>query len=409
MQQFIGLGEAQELVARHLPRLPAAKLPLARLAGRVAAEDLRARVASPSVTASRKDGYAVRAADLAGADERSPVRLAVLGMVAAGEAPPAMVGPGQAIKIMTGAPLPAGADAVLPSEYTRRERDAVLCLAPAEAGRNLLAAGSDAAPGQMVARAGQRLTPGLVGLLAAAGLAQAAVYTRPRVALLATGREVVAPGQSLPPGAVYASNLAGLAAWLDLHGLAHENRVVDDSASEIAAAVQRMLAGCDALLTSGGAWTSERDLVINTLGDLGLELIFRRVRLGPGKGVAFGLLAGKPVFCLPGGPPSNEAAFLQLALPGLLRMAGHLRPGLAQVPALLGAAVEGRPDWTQLWPGRLQPGGDLPLFEPLSYQERLRAMARSQGLLLLPEGLSRLEAGQRVLIQRLGLAFGEDP
>ncbi|RJX35924.1 MAG: molybdopterin molybdenumtransferase MoeA [Desulfarculus sp.] len=408
MQEFISLSQAQELVAGHVPRLPPKPFPLARLAGLVAAQELTAQVAAPSVTASQMDGYAVRAADLAQASEQHPVRLEVKGMVGAGEAPPAAVGPGHALRVTTGAPLPPGADAVLPNEYTRAEPGAVLCLASTQPGRNLLAAGADVASGQVVLRPGQRLWPGRVGLLAAAGLSEALAYPRPRVALLATGREVKAPGQPLPPGAVYASNLVSLAAWLSMHGLEHESRTADDVADQIAAAAGEMLAGCDALLTSGGAWTSERDLVVNALRGLGLDLIFRRVRLGPGKGVSFGLLSGKPVFCLPGGPPSNEAAFLLLALPGLLRLAGHPRPGLPLVPACLGQAVQGRVDWTQVLHGRLEPGRDLPTFQPLSYQGRLQSMARSQGLLLLPEGLRFLEAGARVMVLKLGLAFGED-
>lgn len=408
MQEFISLSQAQELVAAHVRRLPPQSFPLASLVGLVAAQEMTARVSSPSLTASQKDGYAVQAADLALASQHNPVRLRVRGMVAAGEAAPAAVGPGQAMRVMTGAPLPPGADAVLPSEFTRAEAEVVVCLAPTEPGRNVLAAGADVAAGQVVLRSGQRLTPGLVGLLAAAGLTEAPAYPRPRVALLATGREVVAPGQPLPQGAVYASNLVGLAAWLGLHGMEHESRVVDDVAAQIAGAAEQMLAGCDALVTSGGAWTSERDLVVNALGGLGLELIFRRVRLGPGKGVSFGLLAGKPVFCLPGGPPSNEAAFLLLALPGLLRMAGHARPGLPLVLARLGQAVQGRGDWTQILPGRLEPGDELPSFQPMSYQGRLKTMARNQALLLLPEGYNRLEAGARVEVLKLGLAFGED-
>ncbi len=408
MHQFIGLDEAQDLMAGRIPLLPPATLPLSQLAGRASATEGVAQVASPSVTASLKDGFAVRAADVAQASEGAPVALEVLGMVGAGEAAPQKVRPGQALKIMTGAPLPPGADAVIPSELTRENGGKVLCLDRTQAGCNLLALGSDVSPGQVVAQKGQRLTPARVGLMAAAGLAEAAVYPLPRVALLATGREVVAPGQPLPQGALYASNLVGIAAWLDLHGMANQSQVADDSATDIAAAAEDLLGDCDALITSGGAWQSERDLVIKTLQGLGLALVFWRVRLGPGKGVAFGLLDGKPVFCLPGGPPSCEAAFLQLALPGLLQMAGHARAGFPLVPARLAETVKGQADWTQVKAGVFEPDDDLPLFRPLALKSRLQSMAASQGILLLPEGASRLEAGQRVMVQKLGLAFGEE-
>jgi molybdopterin molybdotransferase len=408
MQQFIGLKQARELVADHTPLLPPTTLPLSRLSGRVAAAEVKAMVASPSVTASMKDGFAVRAADLAPASPDTPVVLEVLGMVSAGETTSREVGPGQALKIMTGAPLPVGADAVIPSEFTREDGGKVICRDRTQTGRNLLARGSDVAPEQVMAQKGQRLMPARVGLMAAAGLAQASVYPRPKVALLATGREVVAPGQPLPQGALYASNLVAIAAWLELHELPSESRVADDSLEDIAAAAEDMLSSCDALITSGGAWNSERDLVVKSLQSLGMELVFHRVRLGPGKGVAFGLLAGKPVFCLPGGPPSCEAAFLQLALPGLLRMAGHTRPGFPLVAAKLSDTVEGQEDWSQVKAGVFEPGSDVPLFRPIHLKSRLQSMADSQGIFLLPEGETRAEAGQIVMVQVLEQAFGED-
>ncbi len=401
-QGYIGLQQARELVAEKTPLLPPRQTPLARAAGLVAAAAIEARVWSPSVTASTKDGFALRGRELEGASARSPVCLEVVGSVAAGESPRHQVGPGQALRITTGAPLPPGADAVLASEFTRLQGDRVFCLAPAAPGRNLMAKGSDVRPGQVLARPGQVLTPAGLGLLAAGGWDQAPVYPRPRVGLLATGREVVAPGEELPAGAVYASNLVALAAWLHLQGMAWHSRVVDDDAGQIARAAEELLRDCDALLTSGGAWTSRRDLVVGVMQELGMEMFFRRVRMGPGKGVAFGLLGDKPVFCLPGGPPSNEMAFLQLALPGLWRMAGHPDPGLPLAPARLAQDLEGQADWTQLWHGGLESGsGELPRFRPFAYSGRLGAMAASQAVVSLPEGMTRLAAGSRVMVQLL--------
>lgn len=399
--KYVDFEQARDLVQRHTPRLPPCALPLNQLAGHVLAAPARAAVASPSVTASTKDGFAVIASDLARASAEAPVRLAVRGMVAAGERPDGGVTPGQAMRITTGAPLPPGADAVLPKEMTRTDGDAVLCMSPAEAGRNVLARGSDVDQGQDLGGAGQVLTPELVGLLAAAGCSEALVHPRPRVGLLATGREVVAPGEPLPQGSVYASNLVTLAAWLELHRMAHRVMVVDDSAREIAEAAAGLLEYGHALLISGGAWTSERDLVVGALREMGFEMFFRRVRMGPGKGVAFGLLKGRAVFCLPGGPPSNEMAFLQLALPALLMMAGHTGPGLPAVQARLTTQLTGQEDWTQFWHGRFTPGEGLPWFEPETFAGRLKAMAGSQGIVSLPQGQTKLAAGQTVSVQRL--------
>ncbi len=401
---FISLSEARAQVAAEVPVLAPVRLPLAQLVGRVAAQEARARVASPSVTGATKDGYALRAREAAAASPERPVALRVVGAVAAGEQTAVAVEPGTTVQVTTGAPLPAGADAVVPWELTRRQGDTILVLAPTEPGRNLLPAGSDVSPGQVVARPGRVLTPAAVGLLAAAGLEELAVYPLPRVGLLATGREVVAPGRPLPRGAVYASNLVQTGAWLSLHGMEVLTRVTDDDAGRIRSAAAGLLADCDALLTSGGAWTSRRDLVVGTLKDLGLELAFRRVRMGPGKGVAFGLLGGKPVFCLPGGPPSHEMAFLQLALPGLLRMAGHREPGLPLVAARLEEPLRGQADWTQLWRGGFRPAeepGRPPWFRAHPLRDRLQSMAAAEGIVMLPEGREHIPAGEVVMVQRL--------
>lgn len=403
-QGYIDFATAKQLVAERTPLLEPRLYELAILGGLVLAQGVKASVASPSVNASTKDGYAVRSADLAQASEQNPVRLSIVGSVVAGEKPTTSVARSQAMRITTGAPLPPGADCVLPSELSRLEGDEVFCLSSSEVSRNVLAKGSDVDQGQEVASANAVLTPERVGLLAASGCSEALAYPRPRVGLLATGREVVAPGEPLPQGAVFASNLVTLATWLSLHRMEHQSRVVDDSRTDIKDAARDLLAVSDALLISGGAWTSERDLVVSTLDDMGFEMAFRRVRMGPGKGVAFGLVQGKPVFCLPGGPPSNEMAFLQLALPCLLRMTGFRNPGLPTVTARLRSELSGQEDWTQFWHGRLETSQGENWFDPLPLRGRLRAMADSDGIVSLPTGQTILKAGEPVTIQRLAAA-----
>lgn len=406
-ESFLDFGPARRLTLAAMPRTMPRSLDLAQLGGLVLAAEVRALVDSPSLTAASKDGFAVHGAELAQASPANPVALALAGSLAAGQPlGQAWVGAGQALRVTTGASLPPGADAVLAGEFARQEGGRVLCFNTAPPGKNLLLAGSDAAQGQVLAQAGQVVTPALAGLLAAAGLTRAQAHPLPLVGLLAVGREVVAPGQPLPPGAVYASNLVCLAAWLGLHGLASRTLVVDDQAGQIGQAATELLASCDALVTSGGAWLSERDLVVGALGRLGMELVYRRVRMGPGKGVALGLLAGKPVFCLPGGPPSNQMAFLQLALPGLLAVAGHPEPGLAEISARLAGEVGGEADWTQFFQGRLEAAEDgPPWFHPLPLASRLQALADAQAILCLAQGQERLEAGALANVQVLGPAW----
>jgi molybdopterin molybdotransferase len=406
--QYVGLAQARALTAASVRPLAPRALPLLELAGLVAGGQARARVASPTHTASSKDGYAVRGADLAQAGPDSPVALELVGRAVAGQPADRGVGPGQALAVTTGTVLPVGADAVLASEFARAEGGMVLALGTAEPGRNLLREGADVTPGQTVLSPGQVITPALVGLLAAAGLAEALAHPRPRVGILATGREVVAPGHALPPGSVYASNLVSQAAWLSLHGLPLASRVVDDQAGAITEAAGELLASCDILLTSGGAWTGERDLVLAALAELGFAQVFRRVRMGPGKGVALGLVGDKPVFCLPGGPPSNDMAFLQLALPACLALAGHPDPGLREVSARLEGELSGQAEWTQFWHGRLEQDGAATVFRPLPFAGRLRTTAGSQAIARLPEGVERLGPGDAVAVQALGPAFARD-
>jgi molybdopterin molybdotransferase len=367
--------------------------------GRVLARDLHARVDSPSVDASLKDGYAVRSSDVARAGADAPVRLRLVGFIPAGGTFEGEVVPGTAVRILTGARLPHGADAIVSEEFARAGGDWVQVTNDAEPGRNILPRGSDVRAGQLVLSAGSVLRPAQAGLLAAAGYSHAPVVRQPRVAIIATGDEVVAPGQALAEGKLFASNLVTLAACCSLYGMATDTRVVEDAAGPIRECLLAALAGSDAILTSGGAWSGERDLVVRLLDELGWHKLYHRVKIGPGKAVAFGLWQGKPVFCLPGGPPSNQVAFLQLALPGLLKLAGHPRPGLAKVSARLGERVQGQRDWTQFVQGRLEAAGAEVIFQPLKLDSRLSAMAEATGVLAIPEGIEVIPRGVRVWVQ----------
>ncbi len=400
MRERIGLAEALELTLSRVPQLEPERVDLARAVGRVLAEDAVGRVTTPDQDVSRKDGYAVVSADLAAASPDNPVTLTVIGNLNAGGRASQPVASGQALRVTTGAPLPPGAQAVLAEEFCDRTGERIRCWATAKPGRNVLFKGADLVAGQVIASAGARLGPARVGLLAAAGLARVSVFTRPRIGLLATGDEIVAPGVALPEGKLYASNLVEMAAWLTDLGMPVDCRVAPDSAAGIRADIQALLPGCDALVTSGGAWTSEKDLLLKVLADLGWQGVYHRVRLGPGKGIGFGLLAGKPVFCLPGGPPSNEMALLQLCLPGLLAMQGSGLPAFRQVPARLDRSVTGQADWTQFIHARLIDDGHGELVvRPAKLPSRLVSMADKQALICIPEGTERLEAGARVRVQ----------
>ncbi len=401
---YVGFAAAFDLVSANVGTVGVEPLPLSSAAGRIAAEDLVARVSYPSSDVSLKDGFAVRAADVARASVRRPVRLKVIGSVFAGAGFAGGVVPGRAVKIYSGAPIPQGAEAVVSEELCQElSPDEVSIRADAGVGRNVLRAGDEVKEGAVIVRRGERLLPGTLGLAAAAGISRASVYRRPRVAVIGVGDEVVAPGQELSPGQLYASNLVTMAAWLTSFGISSTTSVVNDNSGDIKRELRKHRPAADVILTSGGAWGSERDLVVGVLAELGWQEIFHHVRMGPGKGIAFGLWESKPVFCLPGGPASNEMAFLQLALPGVLRLGGDTRHPLQTVSARLTEGLKGRhPAWTEFKDAVLarDEAGNytVGLYRGRS---RLQAIASANGLICIPEGATTLRRGRIVPVQIL--------
>ena len=397
----ISFEEALSMVLGFLKRLSPVDLPVDEVCDLVAAEDLFASADCPSATSSLKDGYAVVSKDIEGASKAHPVKLRVTGMSAAGDNMAGSVGPGLAIKVLTGARLPQGADTVIAVEFTREQANQVLCFKNAEPGRNVLFRGTDVETGKLVVSKGEMLTPALTGLLAAGGVHQVPVFPKPGVAIVATGDEVVAPGHALKSGQVYASNLVTLNSWLRHFGMPGKSVVVKDRSDEIRRTFTPIFSDVDALVTSGGAWKSERDLTVRVLDEMGWELIFHRVRIGPGKAVAMGVLDGKPVFCLPGGPPSNEMAFLQLALPGLLQIAGRSPMPFGIKKVRLASGVGGDSTWTQFYQAILERRGEEWWGVPLQMKSRIQSQARAEALIKVPEGVDRLEVGDLIEVQVL--------
>jgi molybdopterin molybdotransferase len=399
---MISFDEAYKLTLDHIQALNVVSVALLAAEGRIAGQDFLARVDAPSLDVSLKDGYAILSTDIDSAGPETPVYLNLIGSVAAGGDWQGMVRPGEAVRILSGAPLPQGTDAVVAEEFTLAQPDTIHVMKPAETGRNVLRQGSDVQIGQLIVSAGERLFPTAIGLLAAAGYQEVSVTRRPRVAILATGDEVLAPGQPLVQGKLYASNLFTLAAWCLHFGFEVETFVLQDDATCIRQVLSTCLEQFDAVLTSGGAWKGEHDLVVQILDALGWQKIYHRVRMGPGKAVGFGLFQNKPVFCLPGGPPSNHMAFVQLALPGLQKLAGEPQPGLPQASAVMDETISGQLDWTQFIHGRLVRENQRLLFRPLKYRSRLQEMAHTQAIARIPEGQKELSADSTLMVQVLG-------
>lgn len=393
---MISFAEAYQRTLENILPLSEEHVPLLEATGRVVSRTLKASVWSPSADSSLKDGFAVRSADVRDAAPGHEVRLTIVGSVAAGGDWEGELKNGQAVRILSGAPVPDGAQAVLAEEFTQENGEELIAFNTAEPGRNILPKGEDVAKGQKLVEAGEMLHPTRVGYLASAGFAEVPVIRNPKVGIIATGDEVVAPGKPLDEGKLYASNLVTLASWCRRFGFSVETDVLPDKRRALKEGLGRALEAYDAVLTSGGAWKGDRDLVAEVLTDLGWEKIFHRVKMGPGKAVGLGMVGAKPVFCLPGGPPSNHMAFLQLALPGLMRLAGWEKLGLPTTPVVLQQDVRGQAEWTQFIHGRIEETPEKVLFTPVKLKSRLQMLATSDAVIKIPEGVRLISKGARV-------------
>jgi molybdopterin molybdotransferase len=388
-------------ILARVPRMPDERVPLLDAVGRVLAEDVRSRVAHPAWDNSAMDGFAVRSADIRGAAPDRPVRLRVIEDVPAGAFPARRVEPGTAVKVMTGAPVPEGADGVVRLEHTRPGDgpDTVLVVDDADAGRNIRRRGEDIVPGQVVARAGTRLRPAEVGVLASVGAAEVPVACRPRVALLATGDELADPAEldDLLAGRKIAnSNSYALAAacrvagavpvWL---GIARDRR------DELRAHLERAR-DADVVVTTAGVAVGEHDLVQDALEELGYRAEFWRVRIRPGSPLAFGLWEGRPVFALPGNPVSALVTFEVFVRPALDRMQGIADAARPRIRVRLAEPVRTKRGLLHFLRCRLEPHPDgVPRARLTGPQGSgiLTSMAAADALLLVPEEVDALEAG----------------
>ena len=311
MRSEISIKEAIAIVRAAALRLDSERVPLLKAYGRTLAESLASRVDHPSCDNSALDGYACRVADTPGASPEQPVRLRVVGDVPAGALFVGTVGPGQAVGIYTGSPMPSGTDAIIEVEQTEREGDYVLLRRPASPD-DIRQRGQDLQAGEIYLQAGQRLSAAAVGVAAAMGYAELPVIRRPRVGILATGDEVLEPGQVIRDGQVYNSNSYSVAGLVRQAGAEPVvlPRVVDDP--EALHRAMSEAGGLDLLLTSGGVSMGSYDFVRDLLLNEG-TVHFWKVAIRPGGPALFGEWRGLPVFGLPGNPVSSMVVFLLIA------------------------------------------------------------------------------------------------
>jgi molybdopterin molybdotransferase len=395
--ELLTIEEAQRLVLERVQTLPHEPVALERAAGRVLAEPAHAAVDLPPFPSSAMDGFAVRAAD-------TPGRLPVVFRIAAGRPAPRALQAGEAMGIATGGVVPQGADAVIPVEYVVEHDNDVEIDAAVDVGANVRPQGGDIAAGDLVVRAGTRLGPARLGALAAAGVGEVPCGAVPRAAVLATGTELRRPGEPLGPGEVYEANGVILAAQLASAGASVERlaAVADDEGAHREALARGL--EHDLLVTSGGVSVGPHDLVRRIESELGVDEVFWRVAVKPGKPVSFGVRERTLVFGLPGNPVSSLVGFELFVRPAILALQGHADPLPPFEPGRLAAATNRSGQRDQLVRARTRAGGDGAVeLEPLAGQES-HMIARAAGadaLLLVPRGEGELAAGAAVRYLRL--------
>jgi molybdopterin molybdotransferase len=381
--------------------LPPRRLGLDEADGAVLSQDVTAGGPLPPFDNSAMDGYAVVAADVAGATAERPVTLPVRGEVAAGDTTRHELAAGACLKIMTGALLPPGADAVVPVEWTDdgAAGGQVAITRPAEPGHAIRRAGGDAAAGDVLLTAGTRLGPVQLGLLAAAGHGAVTARPRPRVTLISTGNELTEPGQPVAPGQIWESNSRMLTGAAQQAGFAaRRHPIVPDDKAAVLAAIEHALADADLLVTTGGvSMGGEHDVVKAALSELG-TVGFRKVAMQPGMPQGFGMVgaAGTPIFTLPGNPVSAYVSFQLFVRPaaGVFQDIGPER--LASGQSRLAAPVQSPPGRRSFLRGILDP--DAGTVTPVSGQasHQLASLARANVLIIIPEQVTELPEGTEV-------------
>ncbi|MDT8444620.1 MAG: molybdopterin molybdotransferase MoeA, partial [Desulfuromonadales bacterium] len=382
---------ARALILEKVKPLPAVSVPLLEAVGRVVAADVRAPWDLPRWDNSAMDGFAARAEDC-----QSQQPLLIAGYIPAGcTAAGISVSPGTAIRIMTGAPVPAGCDTIVPVEETEEKDQRVLIKSQVKLGDHIRFCGEDVRQDEVVLAAGSILHPAGINMLASFGFSTVIVFGRPKVAILSTGDELVELGELAGPGQIINSNAYSLAAAVQeaggvplLLGIARDNR--ESLADKLTEGLQ-----ADVLITSAGVSMGDRDLVCEAMAEAGVERLFWKVDIKPGRPTAFGIKNGKPVFSLPGNPVSTLVTFEEFVRPALLKMMGHSRVIKPFIKATLQETINKKAGRAHFLRVRVTGNGGRMIASSSGDQNTgiLSTMLRANGIAFLPACRERIEAG----------------
>jgi molybdopterin molybdotransferase len=400
---MIPVDEALNKILSHVLPLGFEKVSLLDALGRVIAEDIYAGRNIPPLDNSAMDGYALRSEDVGKASQNHPVRLVVIEDLPAGVISTKTVEKGKAVRIMTGAPIPDGADTVVPVEMTKKEDGFVLIFKAAGPGENIRESGEDVKQGDRVISKGDSVRPAEVGMLASVGRSFVSVYQRPLVAILCTGDELVDVDGELDGVKIISSNSYTLAAQVkDCGAIPLLLGIARDRKEEIEEKLHQGIRA-DVLISSAGVSVGDYDFVKDVMKHLGMEMIFWKVAMRPGQPLAFGTMGGKPVFGLPGNPVSSMVSFEQFVRPSLLKMMGCLHISRPLVEAILKEEIRKMAGRRYFVRGSVS-------FEKSQYfvtttgeqgSGILRSMVKANGLIVIPEDQEVVRAGEKVKVQLL--------
>jgi len=400
---MIPVQEALDKILSKIQFKGVEKIPLDQALGRVMAEDVVSRINNPPLDNSAMDGYALIAGDIQSATPENPVKLEMVEEIAAGYTAKGTLKPGQTMRIMTGAPIPPGADAVLMQEDTQKDGDSILCLDRADVEENIRRAGEDIKIGESVLKKGTTLSPAHIGMLAVIGRSQIAVGQRPTVAILSTGDEILELDETPEGPQIFNSNGHMLAAQIKSAGgipvyLGIAKDTEEDLMEKFAWALK-----ADIVVSSGGVSVGDYDLVKSTLQKMGQEMLFWKVAMKPGKPLAFGRIGKTPIFGLPGNPVSSFVSFEQFVRPSLRKVLGCSDLSHKTVQAKLTRTIHKKPGRLHFLSSIVSWADGEYTVTPAGEQGSgiLKSAANANGLLIFPLEAEEIKQGQEVAVQLL--------
>ena len=400
---MIPVQEALDKILSKIQFKGVEKIPLDQALGRVMAEDVVSRINNPPLDNSAMDGYALIAGDIQSATPENPVKLEMVEEIAAGYTAKGTLKPGQTMRIMTGAPIPPGADAVLMQEDTQKDGDSILCLDRADVEENIRRAGEDIKIGESVLKKGTTLSPAHIGMLAVIGRSQIAVSQRPTVSILSTGDEILELDETPQGPQIFNSNGHMLAAQIkSAGGIPIYLGIAKDTEKDLMEKFEWALKA-DIVVSSGGVSVGDYDLVKSSLQKMGQDMLFWKVAMKPGKPLAFGRIGKTPIFGLPGNPVSSFVSFEQFVRPSLRKVLGCSDLSHKTVQAKLTRTIHKKPGRLHFLSSIVSWADGEYTVTPAGEQGSgiLKSAANANGLLIFPLEAEEIKQGQEVAVQLL--------